>query len=152
MTAPGGTLFLGSMMLGDPELADFARFVPRSYFRDPTWWWVPGRAALHAMIEAPGFEIETYFGEAGARRRVPGHHRLFSGTPPGLSSAASGPTGLLHDPWLKRFRCPVSSARSCCFTACGRRERRRISTTVITLFAIGMAAMTAEFALWSCVA
>jgi SAM-dependent methyltransferase len=27
MTAPGGTLMLGSMMFGDPELSDFSRFV-----------------------------------------------------------------------------------------------------------------------------
>jgi SAM-dependent methyltransferase len=64
MTAPGGTLILGSMMLGDPEMADLSRFVPRAYFRDATWWWVPGPAALHSMIESLGFEIESYFGES----------------------------------------------------------------------------------------
>ena len=64
MTKPGGTLILGSMMLADAALADHARFVPRAYFRDATWWWLPGRVALHEMIESVGFEVEEYFGES----------------------------------------------------------------------------------------
>lgn len=64
MTAPGGTLLLGSMMLADPELSELVRFVPRSYYRDDTWWWVPGSLALRAMIESVGFEVEHAFGES----------------------------------------------------------------------------------------
>ncbi len=64
MTAPGGTMIFGSMMLGDPEMADLSRFVPRAYFRDATWWWVPGPVALHSMIESLGFEVDGYFGES----------------------------------------------------------------------------------------
>jgi SAM-dependent methyltransferase len=65
MTEPGGTLFLGSMMLPEPELAEYARFIPGSYFEDETWWWVPGRDALRGMIEAAGFRVEARFGEGG---------------------------------------------------------------------------------------
>ena len=64
MTVPGGTLVFGSMMLADAALADHSRFVPRAYFRDNTWWWVPGPIALHEMIESVGFEVEEYFGES----------------------------------------------------------------------------------------
>lgn len=63
MTAPGGTLLLGSMMLPEQEFAEFARFVPGSYYGDETWWWVPGPAALQAMIESVGFTVERRFGE-----------------------------------------------------------------------------------------
>jgi SAM-dependent methyltransferase len=63
MTAPGGTLLLGSMMLGDPTLAELVRFVPRAYYGDATWWWVPGPLALQSMIESVGFEVERAFGE-----------------------------------------------------------------------------------------
>ncbi len=64
MVAPGGTLLLGSMMLADPELAEYARFVPTSYYDDPTWWWVPGRLAMRWMLEAVGFDIREEFGLA----------------------------------------------------------------------------------------
>lgn len=63
MTAAGGTLLLGSMMLPDPGQAELARFIPGSYYSDETWWWVPGKAALPAMIEAAGFEVVDDFGE-----------------------------------------------------------------------------------------
>lgn len=63
MTAPGGTLLLGSMMLADPTLAELVRFVPESYYGDPTWWWVPGPLALRSMIESVGFDVERTFGE-----------------------------------------------------------------------------------------
>lgn len=79
MTAPGGTMIFGSMMLGDPEMADLSRFVPRAYFRDATWWWVPGPVALHSMIESLGFEVEGYFGEsdgpAGEFRTINGYFK-----------------------------------------------------------------------------
>jgi SAM-dependent methyltransferase len=64
LTEPGGTLLLGSMMLPDPEQAELARFIPGSYYEDPTWWWVPGRQALRKMIEAAGFQVMDDFGEA----------------------------------------------------------------------------------------
>jgi len=63
MTAPGGTLLIGSMMLADPTHADLWRFVPRAYFHDKTWWWLPGPLALRSMIESVGFEVEGDFGE-----------------------------------------------------------------------------------------
>ena len=64
MTAPGGTLLLGSMILADPEQADLARFIPRTYYRDSTWWWIPGPLALRTMVEAAGFEFQEAFGES----------------------------------------------------------------------------------------
>jgi tRNA (mo5U34)-methyltransferase len=62
MLADGGTLLFGSMMLADPELSEYARFVPGSYYGDPTWWWVPGRLAMRWMLEAAGFMSEDEFG------------------------------------------------------------------------------------------
>jgi tRNA (mo5U34)-methyltransferase len=62
MTAPGGMLIFGSMMLADPEASDLSRFVPRAYFRDDTWWWVPGPLAVRSMLESVGFEVEEEFG------------------------------------------------------------------------------------------
>ena len=62
MTVPGGTLLVGSMMLADPLFADTARFVPRAYFNDETWWWVPGPVAFRRMIETAGFEVVGNFG------------------------------------------------------------------------------------------
>lgn len=63
LTAPGGTVLLGSMMLADPMLAEYARFVPGSYYGDPTWWWVPGRLVLRWLVEASGLTLEDDFGE-----------------------------------------------------------------------------------------
>jgi tRNA (mo5U34)-methyltransferase len=63
MLADGGTLYFGSMMLADPALSEHMRFVPGSYFGDPTWWWVPGRLAMRWMLEAAGFAVESGFGE-----------------------------------------------------------------------------------------
>jgi tRNA (mo5U34)-methyltransferase len=62
MLAEGGTLLLGSMMLADPELSEYARFVPGAYYGDDTWWWVPGRLCLRWMIEAAGCEVTAEFG------------------------------------------------------------------------------------------
>lgn len=64
MTAPDGTLLLGSMMLPEPDHAELARFIPGSYYGDPTWWWVPGPVALRGMIESVGFDVTDTFGEA----------------------------------------------------------------------------------------
>ncbi len=62
MVAPGGRLLFGTMMLADPELSEYARFVANSYGGDPTWWWVPGRLAARWMLEAAGFEVTSEFG------------------------------------------------------------------------------------------
>lgn len=59
---PSGTLLLGSMLLAEPELSEYMRFVPGSYCGDETWWWVPGRLAVRWMLEAVGFEIDCEFG------------------------------------------------------------------------------------------
>ncbi len=62
MLAPGGTLFFGSMMLGSPELSEYARFVPGAYYGDDTWWWVPGRLCMKRMLEAADLEVIEEFG------------------------------------------------------------------------------------------
>jgi tRNA (mo5U34)-methyltransferase len=76
MTAPGGTAFIGSMMLADPRLSECMRFVPASYYSDGTWWWVPGRLALRWMIETSGFDVVSEFGEAPG---PPGEFRTVNG-------------------------------------------------------------------------
>jgi SAM-dependent methyltransferase len=76
MTEPGGALVFGSMMLDDPERADLSRFVPRAYYRDATWWWVPGPVALHSMLESVGFVVEGRFGESDG---PPGEFRTING-------------------------------------------------------------------------
>jgi SAM-dependent methyltransferase len=60
--AEGGTLLFGSMMLGSAELSEHARFVPGSYYGDPTWWWVPGRLCMRWMLETAGFDQIEEFG------------------------------------------------------------------------------------------
>jgi tRNA (mo5U34)-methyltransferase len=62
MIAPGGTMFLGSMMLASAELSEYARFVPGAYYGDPTWWWVPGRLCLRWMLETAGLQVHDLFG------------------------------------------------------------------------------------------
>lgn len=62
MLAAGGTMLFGSMMLASAELSEHIRFVPTSYYGDPTWWFVPGRLAMRWMLEATGFESQEEFG------------------------------------------------------------------------------------------
>jgi tRNA (mo5U34)-methyltransferase len=62
MLVDDGTLLFGSMMLADPELSECARFVPGSYYNDPSWWWVPGRLAMRWMLETVGLAVEEEFG------------------------------------------------------------------------------------------
>jgi len=76
MTAPGGTLLLGSIMLADPSLAELARFVPHAYNGDRTWWWVPGPLAVSSMLDAAGFELRGRFGQAGG---PPGEFETING-------------------------------------------------------------------------
>lgn len=76
MTAPGGTLLFGSMMLADPSLAELARFVPHAYYGDRTWWWVPGPLAVSSMLAAAGFDVRGAFGQAGG---PPGEFETMNG-------------------------------------------------------------------------
>jgi SAM-dependent methyltransferase len=62
MLSDQGVLLFGSMMLAAAETSEYARFVPGSYFGDPTWWWVPGRLAMRWMLEAAGLEVDIVFG------------------------------------------------------------------------------------------
>jgi tRNA (mo5U34)-methyltransferase len=72
MLADDGTLLFGSMMLASAELSEHVRFVPGSYFGDPTWWWVPGRLAMQWMLESIGLEVEETFGlSEGPRGEFP---------------------------------------------------------------------------------
>ncbi|MGI8622842.1 MAG: DUF1698 domain-containing protein [Solirubrobacteraceae bacterium] len=94
MLAPGGRLLLGSMMLADPELAEYARFVPNAYNADPTWWWVPGRLALRWMLEAVGLRITAEFGHhdgpAGEFATINGYFEAVLSDPaPDLTSATA---------------------------------------------------------------
>lgn len=89
MLAPGGEIFLGTIMLADPELSEYARFVPGTYFGDPSWWWVPGRLCVRWMLETAGFLLEYEFGAhdgpPGEFRTQNGYFRAGEGTPdPGL--------------------------------------------------------------------
>lgn len=76
MVADGGRLLFGSMMLADPELSEYARFVPNAYYGDRTWWWVPGRLAMRWMLEAVGFEVTAEFGIHGG---PPGEFETING-------------------------------------------------------------------------
>lgn len=76
MLADDGTLYFGSMMLADPEMSEYARFVPGTYYGDPTWWWVPGRLAMRWMLESVGLEV---------RRHLPVHDG-----PPGEFATING--------------------------------------------------------------
>jgi SAM-dependent methyltransferase len=64
MLADDGTLLFGSMMLADPALSEYARFVPGPYYGDATWWWVPGRLAMRWMLDTVGLEVREEFGVA----------------------------------------------------------------------------------------
>jgi len=92
MLADGGTLLFGSMMLSDPELSEYARFVPGAYYNDPSWWWVPGRLAMRWMLETVGLPVEEEFGLAagppGEFATVNGYFRARRGEP------AAGLTGI----------------------------------------------------------
>jgi SAM-dependent methyltransferase len=86
MLADGGELFFGTMMLANPELSEYVRFVPGAYNGDPTWWWVPGRLAMRWMLEATGFTSSSEFGTyengpAGEFSVVNGYFRAGAGDP-----------------------------------------------------------------------
>jgi SAM-dependent methyltransferase len=98
MLAPGGTMLFGSMMLADAELSEHLRFVPTSYYGDPTWWFVPGRLAMRWMLEVTGFESEEEFGISegppGEFATINGYFKLTEAEP----SALLGPELGLRQP------------------------------------------------------
>jgi len=49
-----GIAVVGSILHNDPLRSDSLRFLPRGYFHDPTWWFLPGRLAFRWMLEAAG--------------------------------------------------------------------------------------------------
>lgn len=59
MVADDGRLLLGTMVLERGDVTEYARFVPTEFANDPTWWWVPGRAAMRWMLERAGFRVEV---------------------------------------------------------------------------------------------
>lgn len=59
MVADDGRLLLGTVVLESGDLAEHARFVANEFAGDPTWWWVPGRAAMRWMLESAGFRVEV---------------------------------------------------------------------------------------------
>lgn len=85
MLADEGTLLFGSMMLADPSVSEYARFVPGSYYGDATWWWVPGRLAMRWMLEASGLEVVEEFGvhdgPPGEFHTINGYFRCVRGEP-----------------------------------------------------------------------
>jgi len=85
LLAPRGEVLFGSMLLADPEQSEYLRFVPGSYFGDPTWWFVPGRMAMRWMLEVNGFQIAYTFDEqAGPPGEFPvlnAYFRLTAGDP-----------------------------------------------------------------------
>jgi tRNA (mo5U34)-methyltransferase len=76
MLADDGTLLFGSMMLADPALSEYARFVPGAYYGDETWWWVPGRLAMRWMLESAGLNVVEEFGLSDG---PPGEFRTVNG-------------------------------------------------------------------------
>lgn len=60
--SPGGELYLGCFVLQEEHLTNYARFIPDSFWNDPTWWWVFGRECLKQLVESAGFELEKEFG------------------------------------------------------------------------------------------
>lgn len=94
MVSDGGQLLLGSMMLDDAEVSEYARFVRTTYAEDPTWWWVPGRLALRWMMDACGFDVELlpvrFNGPRGDFPVINGYLRGYPTEPdPQLPSAGS---------------------------------------------------------------
>jgi SAM-dependent methyltransferase len=85
MLTDDGVLLFGSMMLADPELSECARFIPGSYYNDPSWWWVPGRLAMRWMLEAVGLKVVEEFGLSpgppGEFPTVNGYFRAVRGEP-----------------------------------------------------------------------
>jgi hypothetical protein len=72
LTAPGGTLLMGSMMLADPERSEYLRFIPSAHAGDANLWFIPGRLAFRWMVGTAGYDVEAEFGlQEGPRERFP---------------------------------------------------------------------------------
>jgi tRNA (mo5U34)-methyltransferase len=56
MLSPNGCAIVGSILHNEPTRSDSIRFLPRGYFNDPTWWFLPGRLAFRWMLEAAGLQ------------------------------------------------------------------------------------------------
>jgi len=61
LLAPGGVLLLEAEVDPAREHSPYARFVPAA---TTGAGWVPGRLALRWMIEASGFDVERWLGDA----------------------------------------------------------------------------------------
>lgn len=59
LTAPGGTLLLGSRTLAASALSEYASFAP-SPESGSTAGWLPGRLALRWMVESSGFDVQGW--------------------------------------------------------------------------------------------
>lgn len=101
MLAPGGTLFFGSMMLADPEMSEYARFVPGAYYGDATWWWVPGRLAMRWMLESVGLEVRrqlaVHDGPPGEFATINGYFECGLGAPSPVVTRVDSSTGTPPD-------------------------------------------------------
>jgi len=72
VTAPRGTLLIGSMILADPERSEYLRFISDRHAGDGTWRFIPGRLAFRWLLHTAGFEVVSEFGEQeGPRDRIP---------------------------------------------------------------------------------
>jgi len=102
MLAPGGTLYFGSMMLADPEMSEYARFVPGAYYDDSTWWWVPGRLAMRWMLESVGLEVRrrlaVHEGPPGEFATVNGYFECGLGAASPLVTRVDSSTGATPPP------------------------------------------------------
>lgn len=102
MLAPGGTLYFGSMMLADPEMSEYARFVPGAYYEDTTWWWVPGRLAMRWMLEAVGFDVRrqlaVHDGPPGEFATINGYFECGLGEPSPVVTRVDSSTGATPAP------------------------------------------------------
>lgn len=97
LLAPGGTLYFGSMMLADPELSEYARYVPGAYYEDATWWWVPGRLAMRWMLESVGLGVARQFavhdGPPGEFATINGYFECQLAEPSPLMTRVDSSTG-----------------------------------------------------------
>jgi tRNA (mo5U34)-methyltransferase len=92
MCREDGLVLFGSMMLASAELSEYARFVPGSFYGDPTWWWVPGRLAMRWMLEAVGLAVVETFGfSEGPRGEFPVINGYFKTRPAEPAPAVTHP-------------------------------------------------------------
>lgn len=70
-TKPDGILVVGSAVLPDPTLSQYARFVPGE--RPQAARWIPGRLAFRWMVEVSGFEMTCWLGHGEADQATQAH-------------------------------------------------------------------------------